>query len=235
MRFFLSSGLSADAAIVTEPTRLAICPAHRGFAWFIVRFRGRAAHGSRYDIGVDAIRHAGIFLTELDHLDRALLPHKTHPLLGRASVHASTIAGGAGFSTYPEDCVLRIERRTLPGERMDDVIAELESALALARARTMNLDASIELVIAQPPSSVATDTPVVTALATALHEEGAKHRIEGMSAWTDAALLNAEGITAVCFGPGDIALAHSGTEYVDVAEIEVATRVLERVVRNWRD
>ena len=235
MRSLLNSGLSADAAIVTEPTRLAICPAHRGFAWFIVRFRGRAAHGSRYDIGVDAIRHAGLFLAELDHLDRTVLPHKTHPLLGRASVHASTIAGGAGFSTYPEDCVLRIERRTLPGERMVDVTAELESALALARARTTNLDASIELVVAQPPSSVPTDSSVVAALATALREEGTEYRIEGMSAWTDAALLNAQGVTAVCFGPGDITLAHSGTEYVDIAEIELATRVLERVVLNWRD
>jgi acetylornithine deacetylase/succinyl-diaminopimelate desuccinylase-like protein len=131
--------------------------------------------------------------------------------------------------------VLRIERRTLPGERIDDVTAELESALALARARTTNLDASIELVVTQPPSSVATDAPVVTALAAALRDEGTEHRIEGMSAWTDAALLNAAGVTAVCFGPGDIALAHSGTEYVDVVEIEVATRVLERVVRSWRD
>ena len=234
MQALLASGLSADAAIVTEPTRLAICPAHRGFAWFIVRFRGRAAHGSRYDIGVDAIRHAGIFLAELDHLDRALLPHKTHPLLGRASVHASTIAGGAGVSTYPEECVLRIERRTLPSERMDDVTAELESALALARARNTDLDGSIELVVAQPPSSVAADAPIVSAVTTALREEGAPHRIEGMSAWTDAALLNAAGVTALCFGPGDIALAHSATEWVEVAEIEAATRVLERVVRNWR-
>ena len=69
MRELVSSGISAEAAILTEPTRLAICPAHRGFIWIEITFTGRAAHGSRYDIGVDAIRHAGLLLTELDKLD----------------------------------------------------------------------------------------------------------------------------------------------------------------------
>jgi len=58
-------------------------------------------------------------------------------------------------------------------------------------------------------------------------------KIEGMSAWTDAALLNAAGIPTICFGPGDIALAHAAEEFVPIAEIQTATRVLERVVKDW--
>ena len=118
----LDAGLRADAAIVTEPTRLAIMPAHRGFVWCTVTFRGRAAHGSRYDLGVDAIRHAGLLLTELDAFEHGPLAARTHPLLGRGSLHASTIEGGTGMSTYPERCVLRIERRTLPGERAESAL-----------------------------------------------------------------------------------------------------------------
>ena len=57
--------------------------------------------------------------------------------------------------------------------------------------------------------------------------------IEGLSAWTDAALLNEAGIAAICFGPGDIALAHAAEEYVPVSEIIRATEVLSNVAREW--
>lgn len=233
MRALVGSGLMAEAAILTEPTRLTIAPAHRGFAWLTIRFRGKAAHGSRYDIGVDAIRHAGLFLAELESLDAHGLTARTHPLLGRASVHASTITGGEGFSTYPGECVLRIERRTLPGESAEQVTNEVRELLAKVAARAPGFDASVELVTAQSPSEVRETEPIVRALASALESEGLPARIAGMSAWTDAAILNDAGIPAICFGPGDIGLAHAAEEYVEVAEIEQATTVLERVVREW--
>ena len=124
-RALLAGGIRADAAIITEPTRLAICPAHRGFVWLEVEVTGRAAHGSRWDIGVDAIRHAGLLLAELDRIDAEVLPRRTHPLLGRGSLHASTIAGGIGMSTYPDRCVLRLERRTIPTESVPAIVEEV--------------------------------------------------------------------------------------------------------------
>ena len=233
MRALVASGLAADAAVLTEPTQLTIAPAHRGFAWMTLRFRGRAAHGSRYDIGADAIRHAGLFLAELDALDAGDLGQRTHPLLGRASVHASTITGGEGFSTYPGECVLRIERRTLPGESGEQVMDEVRALLARVTERTPTLDVSLELVTAQSPSDVPVTEPIVRALEAALEAEGLPARIEGMSAWTDAAILNDAGIPAICFGPGDIGMAHAAEEFVEVSEIEQATAVLERLVRTW--
>jgi acetylornithine deacetylase len=128
-RALLAAGVRAEAAVVTEPTRLAICPAHRGFAWIEVTVHGRAAHGSRYDLGVDAIRHAALLMAELDALEERDLARRTHPLLGRASLHASTISGGTGWSTYPESCTLRVERRTLPGERAGQALDEVERIL----------------------------------------------------------------------------------------------------------
>ena len=109
MRALLARGVRAEEAIITEPTRLAICPAHRGFAWFDVELRGRAAHGSRYDVGIDAITYAGLLLTELDRLERTRHAGPTHPLLGRGSLHASKIQGGVGMSIYPERFDLAIE------------------------------------------------------------------------------------------------------------------------------
>ena len=232
-RALLATDIRAEAAIITEPTRLAICPAHRGFAWFDVSLTGRAAHGSRYDIGIDAITHAGLLLAELDALEKRRGAGPVHPLLGRGSLHASTIRGGVGMSTYPEKCELAIERRTLPGETSDIALQEIESACARVKASHPGFDAAVTLRTAQLPSDVSVDAPVVKMLERAIVAEGMPVRIEGLSAWTDAALFNAAGIPTVCYGPGDIALAHSAEEFVPVAEIEQATRVLERVVRDW--
>jgi len=233
LRSMLASGVRAEAAIVTEPTRLAICPAHRGFAWIDVTLTGRAAHGSRYDIGVDAIMHAGLLLAELNALEQTREGGRRHPLLGRTSLHASTIHGGVGMSTYPERCELAIERRTLPGEDAALAVREITDACERVRARHPAFSAQVKLNTAQAPSDVAIDAPVVERLRSALDAEGMAVRIEGLSAWTDAALLNEAGIPAVCFGPGDISLAHAAEEFVPVADIEQATRVLTRVVRDW--
>ena len=229
----LAAGIRADAAVVTEPTGLAIMPAHRGFAWIEVNVLGRAAHGSRWDIGVDAIRHAGLLLAELDRVDAHDLPRRTHPLLGRPSLHAAFIEGGIGLSTYPDRCVLRLERRMIPGETVADVRREVDRACARVRERQPQFQAQVELLFAQPPSDVAPDAPIVRALRDELRQRNMSTSLAGMSAWTDAALLNVAGIPAICFGPGDMGLAHAAEEYIEVREIELATDVLVALARTW--
>jgi acetylornithine deacetylase len=229
----IASGVRADAAIVTEPTRLAIAPAHRGFVWITVTLHGRAAHGSRYDIGVDAIRHAGLLLAELDAFEARELTGRTHPLLGHASLHAALIEGGTGMSTYPDRCTLRLERRTLPGEHAQAAFDEVRAACDRVKARHPAFEAHVTLDFAQGPCDVATDAPIVQALSAAIESRGERVRIEGLSAWTDAALLTDAGIPAICYGPGDIALAHAAEEWVEIAEIEQATKVLTEVARRW--
>ncbi|HEY0996650.1 MAG TPA: ArgE/DapE family deacylase [Gemmatimonadaceae bacterium] len=233
-RALVARGVRADAAIVTEPTRLAIMPAHRGFVWLEVLVHGVAAHGSRWEIGVDAIRHAGLLLAELDRVDAELLPTRSHPLLGRPSLHASLIEGGTGMSTYPDRCLLRLERRTIPGEPAEAVLAEVEEAMARVRTRRPGFSAEVRVTLAQPPSDVAPGAPVVRELEAAAREAGgAAPAIEGMSAWTDCAILNAAGIPAVCFGPGDIAQAHAAEEWIIIEEIERATATLAGLARRW--
>jgi acetylornithine deacetylase len=232
-RALLARGVRADACVVTEPTKLAIMPAHRGFVWMEVEILGRAAHGSRWDIGVDAIRHAGLLLAELDRLDAEVLPRRTHPLLGRGSLHASLIEGGIGMSTYPDRCVLKLERRTIPGERAEDALEEVRRAGEAVRARRPTFAAEWRLLVTQGPSDVAIDAPLVRGLAAAIDACAEPTRIEGMSAWTDAALLNDAGVPAVCFGPGDISLAHAAEEYIPLDEIDRAATVLTGFARSW--
>ena len=232
-RALLEAGVRADAAIVTEPTRLAVCPAHRGFAWLELVVHGRAAHGSRYDVGVDAIALAAMVVAELEQYQQEVLVGKKHPLLGRPSLHASFVSGGLGLSIYPDRCSVTFERRTLPGEAAADFTKEIESACERVRARRPELLAEVKPGFSQEPNDVPVDHPIVRALAAALESTAEPARIEGLSCWTDAALLTAAGIPAICFGPGDIALAHAAEEYVMVSEIERATTVLARLAGDW--
>lgn len=231
----VAAGVRADAAIVAEPTGLAIMPAHKGFAWADVVVHGRAAHGSRWELGIDAIRHAGLLLAELDAFDAAVLAERSHALLGRPSVHASLIEGGTGMSTYPERCTVRLERRTIPGERGEAFAGELGELCARVADRVPHFRPDVSLTLVQEPSDVSLDAPIVRALVGALEAAGEDVRVGGMTAWTDAALLNAAGIPAICFGPGDIGLAHAAEEWIPLDEIDRATAVLTRLALTWSD
>lgn len=232
-RALVASGVRTDAAIVTEPTRLAIGPAHRGFAWVELEFRGRAAHGSRYDLGVDAVMHAAAVLTELERFEQSVLAQRTHALLGHASIHASTVEGGVGWSTYPDRCIVRLERRTLPGETTDSVLKEISDVCDRVNAVRSAFEVSIRHVLTQAPSDVPVDAPVVKALGDAMHSCGVEPRVAGVTAWTDAAILNDAGIPAICFGPGDMSLAHADEEWISLDEVERATAVLARLAEAW--
>ena len=232
-RALLAAGLRATGAIVTEPTRMAVCPAHKGFAWLEVAVHGHAAHGSRYEVGVDAVRHAGLLLASLDRFEHDVLTTRRHALLGRPSLHAAMIRGGTGWSTYAEHCVLHIERRTIPGETGAQVLQEVESIVAALAATREHFAATVQLVCAQPPSDLSVDAPLTQCVAVAAGINGVHAPIEGLSCWTDAALFNAAGIPALCFGPGDIAHAHSAVEWVERSDVERATSVLEHVCSQW--
>jgi len=231
MDALVRSGVRADLAVVCEPTSLAVMPAHKGFVWIRAAFRGRAAHGSRPELGVDAIRHAGLYLAALDGCATRLRSGEGHPLLGHASFHAGTIKGGSAESVYPDACELIIERRTLPGERTADVVAEFQSNLDALAAREPSLAASLDVTLERPGTEVPVASRLVQGLLEAGEASGVPGTVEGMTAWVDAAFLNEAGIPAVCYGPGDIAQAHSADEWIEVAQIEVCADVLERFAR----
>ena len=228
MEALVHSGISADAAVVCEPTSLEVMPAHKGFVWIEAAFRGRAAHGSRPEAGVDAIEHAGRYLTALGALRSRLYAGEPHPLLGHGSFHAGTIDGGSAPSVYPEECRLVLERRTLPGENPAGVIEEFQAVLDELASDVPELDAKLTQGLARPATQVPNDSPLVEGLMAACVGEGVDPVLAGMTAWVDAAFLNQAGTPAVCFGPGSIAQAHCADEWIDPSEIMTCAAVLER-------
>ncbi|MDX6657360.1 MAG: acetylornithine deacetylase [Solirubrobacteraceae bacterium] len=220
--------VKADAAIVTEPTELELVVAHKGFVWAEVEVTGRAAHGSRPHLGVDAIVKSGPVLTALGALDAAL-GERTHPLLGRGSVHASLIEGGVELSSYPARCVVGLERRTLPGETAADVEAEIAALLDRCRAADADLVAAQRTLLVREPFEVPEEADVVAAVsAAAAGVLGRPPTIGGASYWADAAFIAAAGIPTVMFGPGGEG-AHATEEWVSIADTEAVARTLAAV------
>lgn len=218
----VASSRRFDAAVVVEPTELEIAVAHKGFAGFEIETRGRAAHGSRPDLGVDAIAKMGPVLVELDSLAQQLLSEPSHPLLGSGSVHASLIEGGQEFSSYPERCLLTGERRTVPGETTEHVDQELVGLLERSDSQ-----ATLRMGVSRDPFEVAEDEEIVRLL-----RKHAGTNLAGVPFWTDAALIAASGVPTLVFGPAG-AGAHAAVEWVDLASVERCVEVLLAVATDF--
>jgi acetylornithine deacetylase len=214
---------TADAAIVTEPTSLDVAIAHKGFVAFELETEGRAAHGSRPDLGVDAIAKMGHVLVGIEALDRALRARAPHRLLGTGSIHASVIEGGQEFSSYPASCSLQAERRILPGETREQAEAELRSLLARLGESDADFRSSFRAAFWRDAFEISADAEIVR-----LVQDHAGTQLVGMSFWADSALLAGAGIPTVLFGPGGSGL-HESEEWVDVAQAERCVEVLTQV------
>ncbi|HEY2597731.1 MAG TPA: ArgE/DapE family deacylase [Candidatus Dormibacteraeota bacterium] len=220
--------IEADAAVVTEPTEMRLCLAHKGFAWLEVETRGVAAHGSRPDLGVDAVTHMGRVLTGVLELDQRLRAGRSHLLLGTGTLHASLIEGGQEWSTYPARCVVKLERRTIPGEDGASALHEIEQLIAAARKADPVLEASARLVLERPPSQLGADSFVTEAVEKAAAEVMRREpEVIGVAYWMDMALSNGAGIPTVAFGPSGQG-AHADVEWVDLASLETCTQVYLR-------
>ena len=220
----LLAGVLPDAAIVLEPTELAIVHQHKGYVWVEVVVSGVAAHGSDHVRGVDAIAGAGHVVVELERAGLALLAGPGHPQLGTATQHLSLIAGGQELSSYPDRCVVSLERRTLPGETCESVRRDIVEAVDRA-ARGAAWTAEVAVTFDRPPLDTPADAAIVAAVAAACDAELGSHRLDVAPAWTDAALLAAAGVSALVFGPVGGGL-HERVEWVDLASVADVRDVL---------
>ncbi len=216
---------SADAAIVTEPTGLRVCVAHKGFVWAEVETTGRAAHGSRPAEGVDAIAGMAPVLSRLAELQAMLDRTPGHPLVGPGSLHASLIEGGQELSSYPARCMLSLERRTMPGETAENVRLECEALIEGVEG------AEVRLGLVREPFEVDPAERVVTAVSRAAEAvTGSAPELYGDTPWMDAAFTQAAGIPTVVFGPGG-AGAHATEEWVDLESVERCSAALAAAAR----
>lgn len=222
-----------DAAIVTEPTGLDVCLAHKGYLWIEVETRGRAAHGSRFELGIDANLKMGRFLAALAGLERDLRTRPPHPLVGPPSLHAARLEGGTELSTYAASSRVQIERRTVPGETVAQAVGEIQALVDRLAADDQEFHAAVLPFFARQPFEVPAAAPIVAeverAAAAVLGHAPARM---GDTPWMDAALLQEAGIPTVVFGPRG-AGAHADVEWVDLESVIQLARILAATAAAW--
>lgn len=224
---------TTDAAIVTEPTEMDICLAHKGFMWLEVETIGRAAHGSRFDLGVDANMRMGRFLAELDRLEQDLRSREGHRLVGPPSLHAALLAGGTALSAYAARCKLQIERRTIPGETEAQVLSELQAIIERLSAADPTFQATVNPFFVRGAFEVAEDVDIVQTLRqTATEVSGRMPSLVGKTAWMDSAFLSAAGVETVVMGPRGTG-AHADEEWVEIDSVAEMALILAKTAATY--
>lgn len=215
-----------DGAIVTEPTGLRVCVAHRGFWWFDVETIGRAAHGSRYQDGIDANRLMGYFLVELDKFAAELLQRPAHELLGTPSIHAPLMKGGSSQSVYAANCLTELERRLLPHETPEQALAEIQEIIDRLSKTVPNFKATVKQGFGRPAFATSSDNPIVQTVVEAYQGKFEQSpEIYGELWWMDSGLLAEAGIDTVIIGPKG-AGAHADEEWVELESVFELTEIL---------
>jgi len=222
-----------DGAVVTEPTELAVCVAHKGFTWIAVDTEGRAAHGSRFDLGLDANLRMGRFLAALEPLEKELRHRTPHRLLGPPSLHVGTLNGGSAPSVYAAHARAEIERRMVPGETEAGITAEIRAVADRLAAEDPTFRVTVTSYLTRPAFEVPADAPIVQSIVGASRAvRNAEPSLVGQSPWMDASLLAEAGIETVVLGPVG-AGAHADTEWVDLASVERTAEILARTAMSY--
>lgn len=218
----------ADAAIVTEPTDLQICLAHRGFGVFKITTHGKTAHGGKHRLGVDANTGMGLLVAELHKYGKKLPQELKHPLCGEASMHIPLIEGGNSLFIYSNRCTAHLERRTLPGETEQSVMDELKRIIKNLEKTEPDFKASIEPLIWRDPYEIDPDRLIVK------HVESASDTVLkkpsnfiGHTWWEDSAIFGKAGIDTVILGPAGGGI-HEAEEWVELESVDNLSEILYR-------
>ncbi|MBM4417078.1 MAG: M20 family metallopeptidase [Chloroflexi bacterium] len=229
---FAAHGPEVHAAVIGEPTSMSVVRAHKGLVRWRVATLGRSAHTSRPEVGDNAIYQMVGAIARLRSAIEPRLATRTHALLSNATLTVSMIEGGLGANIVPDRCEITIDRRTLPQEEPDEVIAEFRAVIE----RIMRDDPSIKIDVPEPFANIAgldtpADAPFVRLTTPIAHEFGGSPMAVGVPYGTNAPGIARRGVPTIVLGPGDIAQAHSANEWVELAQVERAAEMYARIAQ----
>jgi succinyl-diaminopimelate desuccinylase len=214
---------SLAGVVIPEPTDLSAVTAHRGLFWLKITTRGKAAHSSMPERGVNAITS---MWRVLDALEQYRIPFTPHPLLGNSSLSVNTINGGEAMNIIPDRCTIGVDIRTLPGQEHETLRYDIERILAQLKTTIPQFDA--ELTIERSAQAVETDPQCefVQRFCAAVNVD--LTNVVGFT--TDASHLLPLGVPIVIFGPGKPKLCHQTDEYIDLADLQAATDLYKNTI-----
>lgn len=229
----IEKGIKADAAIVGEPTNLDLCVAHRGLEWFEIRFHGKAVHGGKQKDGINAIKQASKFIQRCEEKLLPKIESEFHDIIGMSSMNYGTIHGGTQPSTVAGECILRFDRRWVPGVSYQEVVSDYENIIKQLEEEDPEFQCELRIMeesvmkkgFVHEAMETDPEHPIIPIVIKYGDEIiGKKPDITYFPAWTDGGLLSQyAGIPTVVFGPGELESAHSSKEHIDIKQLLPAT------------
>ncbi|HMP73636.1 MAG TPA: M20 family metallopeptidase [Kiritimatiellia bacterium] len=219
--------VGADFAIVLEPTDLNLVRAHKGVAWMEVELVGRAAHGSVPEQGRNAIEGMMEFLDRFRAMDEVRFP-PAHSLLGCPTLNVGKIWGGTSINIVAERCRVGLDRRMLPGEQVEEIVALAQAVVDEVVEAGYALEGSARLLKSGIAYETKADAELIDRLGAAIEAEGVARVVRGAGWYSDAGPFSRTCGEVVVFGPGSIDQAHTADEYIELEEVAKATRILAR-------
>jgi len=212
-----------SGVIIPEPTDFSVVTAHRGMLWLEISTKGKSAHGSAPQLGINAITSMRHFLNELDNYDIAV---KHHELLGRCSMSVNTISGGKTLNVVPDKCSIGIDIRTIPGQSHQDIIADLEKIFAKLKSENPKFEASLSVI--RQVQSLETDNgcDFVRDFCSCL----GINETTAVGFTTDGPCFTSLEAPVIIFGPGKPGLCHKPDEYIEIADVEKAVEYYENLI-----
>jgi acetylornithine deacetylase/succinyl-diaminopimelate desuccinylase-like protein len=222
--------LTADAAVVAEPTSCLPAPRHLGVAWAQVLIRGAAAHAGQPSHGIDAVRNAYRYMAIVDSVLERSLRDPEFP--GHPRLNVGAIQSGGHPGTVSGECRMLCDIRVLPGQEYAVVYAIFSDAARILEGEVPGV--TVDVAPYAGGGRAAHDTPsdaAVTAAFRAAVAERGETRICKFTGGTDASFFDRAGTPAVVYGPGSLDQAHAPDEYVPLRELDIAVSDLRRVAR----
>lgn len=224
--------LTADAAVVAEPTDLRMVVAGKGCLRWRVTVGGRAAHSSKPNLGVNAISRMARLIVMLEEEDTSLRRER-HPLVGEPTLNIGIIHGGAQVNIVPETCFMEIDRRLVPGEEPSEIRRWYEQLSETLRTRYPDLEVTHTPLLEDWPMETSCDSHIVRTTRRALERLGFPSEPVGVPFGSDASKFSRAGIPSIVIGPGSIDQAHTADEYVPVDQVKRAVAIFKEIVREF--
>jgi acetylornithine deacetylase/succinyl-diaminopimelate desuccinylase family protein len=229
-----SKGIEADAAIIGEPTELIPMIGHKGGLGVEVTVFGKPAHASSPEEGINAISNMARVIQALDKLAEDV-SKRCDPLIGKASLAITQINGGRATNVIPDQCVITIDRRLIPGENLKDALDEILAVIDNEKKANLSLVVSIEEKIGINPCSISPEESIVKTVKDSIYQVTKKDReVTGFNACCDMwCLVEKANIPTIILGPGKLSMAHKVNESVSINELYEAVKIYTKIALNW--
>ena len=227
----LAATIKADAAIIAEPTELAVIRAHKGIARFRIVVKGIAAHSSKPHLGINAISKMARLICAIENEIVPTYKASAHPLVGSPTANIGVISGGTQFNFVPDRCVIEIDRRVIPGQTPEGALEEFRELLLRVQAADPELDVFLEEpFLLDGAMETPEDAPIIQVAADACRTVQGTATITGVPYGTDASKFTAVGVPAIVFGPGSINQAHAAVEWIACEQVLTAVDIYQQMM-----